>query len=107
MAPVHRRVPGTEAWARYHKDTTMDQTSDHGKCQMTRGMTSPGHKELTCPAKSCTAARCNGLALVATVTRWLKATGSLDDLKEMKKRLGSGTRLVYYLVLRSLALKIM
>ena len=34
----------------------MDQTSDHGKCQMTRGMTSPGHKELTRPAKSCTAA---------------------------------------------------
>ena len=24
---------------------------------MTQGMTSPGHKELTCPAESCTAAR--------------------------------------------------
>ena len=47
------------------------------------------------------------MALIATVTRWLKATGSLDDLKEMKRHLGSGTRLVYYLVLRSLALKIM
>ena len=45
---------------------------------------------------------CNGLALVATVTRWLKATGSLDDLKEMKRRLGSGTRLVYYLILLNL-----
>ena len=45
---------------------------------------------------------CNGLALVATVTRWLKATGSLDDLKEMKRCLGSGTRLVYYLILLNL-----
>ena len=54
-----------------------------------------------------TTRRCNGLALVATVTRWLKATGSLDNLKEIKRCLGSGTRLVYHLVLRSLALKIM
>ena len=46
--------------------------------------------------------QCNGLALVATVTRWLKATGSLDDLKEMKRRLVSGTRLVYYLILLNL-----
>ena len=34
----------------------MDQASDHGKYQMTQGMTSPGHEELTRPAKSCTAA---------------------------------------------------
>ena len=46
--------------------------------------------------------RCNGLAFVATVTRWLKATGSLDDLKEMKRCLGSGTRLVYHLILLNL-----
>ena len=45
---------------------------------------------------------CNEFALVTTVTRWLKATGSLDDLKEMKSCLGSGTRLVYYLILLNL-----
>ena len=45
---------------------------------------------------------CNGFDLVTTVTRWLKATGSLDDLKEMKRCLGSGTRLVYYLILLNL-----
>ena len=34
----------------------MDQTSDHGNCQMTRQMMSLRHEELMRPAKSCTAA---------------------------------------------------
>ena len=38
------------------EDAITDQRSDHGNCRMTRVMTSPGHEELTCPAKSCTAA---------------------------------------------------
>ena len=38
------------------EDAITDQRSDHGNCRMTRVMTSPGHEELTRPAKSCTAA---------------------------------------------------
>ena len=62
MVPVHRRTLGMSAWVRSHKDATTDQTSDHGKCQMTQGMTSPRHEELTCPAKSLHSNRVQSIA---------------------------------------------
>ena len=83
------------------EDAITDQMSDHGNCQMTRWMMSPRHKELTHPAKSCTAdgsdashaaneARGDGIGKrekVAWVARDRrdKGQGLLDVAREMYK----------------------